>query len=158
MPAVAILAAARIANTDGGESSRMRGKRWIQEIALGVVATPPTVAAFVFVLGLMRFAPEPRGAIRQLDQDDVECMCPPQLDTNSGGGSALVSLFVFLYRRSLFSRYLNRNGPRCCFLPSCTEYAVLAARKYGLLQGLLLIGDRFRRCSPAREGSYVDFP
>jgi putative membrane protein insertion efficiency factor len=45
----------------------------------------------------------------------------------------------------------------CKYYPSCSEYALLAFRKYGLLRGLLLAGWRLLRCNPWSRGG-VDYP
>ena len=45
----------------------------------------------------------------------------------------------------------------CKFHPSCSEYAVLAIRKHGVLKGILLAGGRLLRCHPWSHGG-VDYP
>ena len=45
----------------------------------------------------------------------------------------------------------------CKYYPSCSEYAVLAFREYGLARGLLLTGWRLLRCNPWSRGG-VDYP
>ncbi len=47
-------------------------------------------------------------------------------------------------------------GPRCRYYPSCSEYAVGAVRRYGILRGLVLAGWRLLRCNPWSHGG-VDF-
>ncbi|HCG00865.1 MAG TPA: membrane protein insertion efficiency factor YidD [Chloroflexi bacterium] len=72
---------------------------------------------------------------------------------------AVILFALFMYQHSLQHWWLHRKTAyRCRFIPSCTEYAVRAVDKYGFSPGLLLIGDRFRRCNPMFEGDYVDFP
>lgn len=41
---------------------------------------------------------------------------------------------------------------RCVFTPSCSEYAVLALQKYGVLRGVPKIIGRLRRCHPPNGG------
>lgn len=41
---------------------------------------------------------------------------------------------------------------RCVFSPSCSEYAVEALRRYGVLRGLPRIIKRLRRCHPPNGG------
>jgi uncharacterized protein len=43
-------------------------------------------------------------------------------------------------------------GPRCKYYPSCSEYAVLAVRRYGILRGLVLAAWRLLRCNPWSDG------
>ena len=39
-------------------------------------------------------------------------------------------------------------APTCRFSPTCSEYAVLALGKYGLVRGLILSVHRILRCHP----------
>jgi putative membrane protein insertion efficiency factor len=59
---------------------------------------------------------------------------------------------VRLYQR-LVSPALPR---RCKYHPSCSEYAVQAVRRFGLLRGLVLAAWRLLRCNPWSHGG-VDF-
>jgi uncharacterized protein len=45
-------------------------------------------------------------------------------------------------------------GPRCKYYPSCSEYAVQAVERYGILRGLVLAGWRLLRCNPFSGGGY----
>ena len=45
-------------------------------------------------------------------------------------------------------------GPRCKYYPSCSEYAVQAVERYGILRGLVLAGWRLLRCNPFSKGGY----
>jgi putative membrane protein insertion efficiency factor len=45
----------------------------------------------------------------------------------------------------------------CKYHPSCSQYAVAALRKHGLLRGSLLAGWRLLRCNPWSHGG-VDYP
>lgn len=47
--------------------------------------------------------------------------------------------------------------PRCKYVPSCSEYAVLAIQEFGVARGLVLAGWRLLRCNPASHGG-VDYP
>ncbi|CAM3195276.1 hypothetical protein PSET11_01823 [Arthrobacter ulcerisalmonis] len=69
-----------------------------------------------------------------------------------------VTWFVGAYQRSPLRDRLKSEGRQCVYLPSCTEYAERAVLTYGFWRGLMLTGDRFRRCSEGGHGSYVDFP
>jgi uncharacterized protein len=65
---------------------------------------------------------------------------------------------ITLYQRSHLRRRWHRAGPRCRFIPSCSEYSIRALRKYGAIKGIALTVDRLRRCDPRTTGSHVDFP
>ena len=43
-------------------------------------------------------------------------------------------------------------GQRCKYYPSCSEYAVQAIRRFGILRGLVLAGWRLLRCNPWSHG------
>jgi putative membrane protein insertion efficiency factor len=43
-------------------------------------------------------------------------------------------------------------GARCRYYPSCSEYAVQAIQKFGILRGLVLAGWRLLRCNPWSSG------
>lgn len=47
----------------------------------------------------------------------------------------------------------HRLGNRCVFDPSCSHYAELAFREYGLSEGLKLTIDRLKRCRPENGGT-----
>lgn len=45
--------------------------------------------------------------------------------------------------------------PRTCrFYPTCSEYALQAVQKYGILRGLLKAIVRILRCHPFNPGGY----
>jgi putative membrane protein insertion efficiency factor len=43
-------------------------------------------------------------------------------------------------------------GARCRYYPSCSQYAVQAIERYGILRGLVLAGWRLLRCNPWSPG------
>jgi uncharacterized protein len=45
-------------------------------------------------------------------------------------------------------------GERCKYYPSCSEYAVQAISRFGILRGLVLAGWRLLRCNPWSRGGY----
>lgn len=45
-------------------------------------------------------------------------------------------------------------GPCCRFTPTCSQYCVLALKKYGILLGLLKTAWRILRCNPFCKGGY----
>ncbi len=57
--------------------------------------------------------------------------------------------------QKLISPFIPANT--CKYHPSCSEYAVLAIRKRGLLRGVPLAAWRLLRCNPWSPGG-VDYP
>jgi putative membrane protein insertion efficiency factor len=56
-----------------------------------------------------------------------------------------------------YQRYISPGLPRRCkYHPSCSEYAVGAIRRYGVLRGTVLALWRLLRCNPWSHGG-VDF-
>jgi len=49
-------------------------------------------------------------------------------------------------------------GTRCRFYPSCSDYAVEALRKHGVLKGLRLAVWRVLRCHPWNDGGHDPVP
>ena len=45
-------------------------------------------------------------------------------------------------------------GARCKYYPSCSEYAVQAIGRYGILRGSILATWRLLRCNPFSHGGY----
>jgi putative membrane protein insertion efficiency factor len=45
-------------------------------------------------------------------------------------------------------------GQRCKYYPSCSEYAVQAVQRFGILRGVVLAGWRVLRCNPWSHGGF----
>jgi uncharacterized protein len=67
----------------------------------------------------------------------------------------LVLLPVAFYRRVLSP--LKRT-PTCRFLPTCSEYAIEAVHKRGIVVGSALASWRILRCNPLFRGGYDPVP
>ena len=48
--------------------------------------------------------------------------------------------------------------PRCRFIPTCSQYALEAIRRYGALKGGALALWRILRCNPFSHGGYDPVP
>jgi len=49
-------------------------------------------------------------------------------------------------------------GPTCRFYPSCSQYALVAVERHGVLRGAALAGWRLLRCNPWNAGGVDDVP
>ena len=62
----------------------------------------------------------------------------------------LIVVLIRAYQRVVSPMF----GRRCKYYPSCSEYAVQAVTKFGILRGLVLAGWRLLRCNPWSRGGY----
>jgi putative membrane protein insertion efficiency factor len=70
-----------------------------------------------------------------------------------------VTLGAIGFYRVHGSPLMRHLGADCRFEPSCSRYAELAVRKYGVMHGLLKSGARVVRCNPlTSQRGQVDYP
>lgn len=67
-------------------------------------------------------------------------------------------LAIKLYQKTLsfdhgFFKYLFPYG-FCRFRPTCSEYAIAAIEKYGVIRGSLKAAWRIMRCNPWNKGGH----
>lgn len=71
------------------------------------------------------------------------------------------SLSIFTIKKvwhGNFGRSFNkRNNIKCRFIPSCSNYAILALQKYGFVIGWYLTSKRILKCDKAIPGT-IDYP
>lgn len=54
-----------------------------------------------------------------------------------------------------YQRFISPIKPATCrFYPSCSEYAVQALERYGIIRGSLLAISRIMKCHPFHPGGY----
>lgn len=76
-------------------------------------------------------------------------------------GYAIISVFIFLKRILVWcvkvyqSKAKFETRLKCCFEPSCSDYAILAIEKYGAIRGVIKTINRLRRCHPPGG---IDYP
>lgn len=66
---------------------------------------------------------------------------------------------LILFILKFYQKYLSglKRYPTCRYIPTCSEYAVLAIEKYGVVKGTFKAIYRVLRCNPFSKGG-VDFP
>lgn len=66
---------------------------------------------------------------------------------------AAIGLIMF-YRAAISPMF-----PSCCrFVPTCSEYGLIAFRRYGFLKGLKLTAKRLIKCHPGGPHGYDPVP
>ncbi|MCH5185715.1 MAG: membrane protein insertion efficiency factor YidD [Oscillospiraceae bacterium] len=61
-----------------------------------------------------------------------------------------ILIFLIKFYRYCISPY---KGTACCrFIPTCSEYALLAVEKYGAFKGSYLALKRILKCHPFHKG------
>ena len=69
----------------------------------------------------------------------------------------IANLFVYLIK--LYQKFLSPLfGPRCRFIPTCSQYAIEALKKHGVVKGSLFAIWRILRCNPFCKGGYDPVP
>ncbi|MGP1406986.1 membrane protein insertion efficiency factor YidD [Selenomonas sp.] len=64
-------------------------------------------------------------------------------------------LFLIRFYRVFLSPL---KPPSCRYIPTCSEYAIIAVEKYGVRRGGFLAVKRILRCHPFHEGGYDPVP
>ncbi|MFC2740087.1 membrane protein insertion efficiency factor YidD [uncultured Selenomonas sp.] len=67
----------------------------------------------------------------------------------------IVLLLLIRFYRSFISPW---KPPSCRYIPTCSEYAMIAVGRYGAAKGGLLAVKRLLRCHPFHEGGYDPVP
>lgn len=80
--------------------------------------------------------------------DTVKCKCKLLLSQLTSLGANSFILLIRCYQRFI-SPLL---GPHCRFNPTCSHYAIIALKRFGLLKGSWLTVKRVLKCHPLHEG------
>ncbi len=70
----------------------------------------------------------------------------------------MVKKFLILLIRYYQQCISPMTGPHCRYIPTCSQYAVEAIEKYGVVKGGLLACWRILRCNPFSKGGYDPVP
>lgn len=66
---------------------------------------------------------------------------------------------VFLFLIDVYRRYISPLKSPCCrYIPTCSEYAMIAIERYGAMRGGWLALKCIMRCHPFHEGGYDPVP
>lgn len=64
---------------------------------------------------------------------------------------------IVIFTIRVYQRYASYDiRSSCVFIPNCSEYMILAIKKYGLISGIKRGFDRLNRCHPPNGGE--DYP
>lgn len=67
------------------------------------------------------------------------------------------ALILLIQGYQIFLSPLKMNI-HCIYTPTCSQYAIEALQKYGVVKGLWLSVKRILRCHPWAEGGYDPVP
>ena len=67
---------------------------------------------------------------------------------------------VMISMIKFYRKYLSRLKGRgtCIYVPTCSEYAIEALEKHGVIKGSILAAWRILRCNPFAKGGYDPVP
>jgi putative membrane protein insertion efficiency factor len=66
-----------------------------------------------------------------------------------------IAIFLIRFYQYAISPYFPSS---CRYRPNCSQYALEAIRKYGILKGSYLAARRLLRCHPFHAGGYDPVP
>ena len=66
------------------------------------------------------------------------------------------NIFILLIKiyKKFISPMISFLGVHCKYYPTCSEYAIEAIEKYGVIKGTFLGLKRILRCNPFSKGGY----
>lgn len=67
---------------------------------------------------------------------------------------------IFIRLIKFYQKYLSplKGRATCIYTPTCSQYAIEALEKYGLIKGGCLAVWRILRCNPFARGGYDPVP
>ncbi|MHA7134495.1 membrane protein insertion efficiency factor YidD [Oerskovia turbata] len=70
-----------------------------------------------------------------------------------------IPLIVLVGLIRIYQRLISpMTGPTCKYYPSCSQYALVAVQRHGVLRGVRLAVWRLLRCNPWSRGGVDDVP
>ena len=60
----------------------------------------------------------------------------------------------------VYRKYISplKGRPTCIYYPTCSQYAIEALEKYGVVKGTYIAVRRILRCHPFHKGGYDPVP
>ncbi|MDO5560378.1 MAG: membrane protein insertion efficiency factor YidD [Oscillospiraceae bacterium] len=66
---------------------------------------------------------------------------------------------LYLFPLRIYRKFISPVTPPCCrFVPTCSEYAMIAIERFGIFKGTLLAAGRLIRCNPLCKGGIDNVP
>ena len=67
---------------------------------------------------------------------------------------------VLIQLIKIYRKYISplKGRPTCIYYPTCSQYAIEALEKYGVVKGTYLAVKRILRCHPFHKGGYDPVP
>ena len=65
-----------------------------------------------------------------------------------------ITINIIKFYKKHISIFFEKNGVKCKFYPTCSEYAIQALEKKGFIKGTFLSVKRFLKCNPFSKGGY----
>mgnify|MGYP000728306981 FL=1 len=81
-----------------------------------------------------------------------------KLNEGSQGQNSISAGIVLLLIRGYQLVLSPLLGPRCRFYPTCSQYAIEAISRYGILKGAILSFKRLLKCHPFHPGGVDPVP
>ncbi|MEJ0104190.1 MAG: membrane protein insertion efficiency factor YidD [Bacteroidota bacterium] len=64
--------------------------------------------------------------------------------------------FIFLIK--IYQKTKRRKYSKCLHHPTCSNYGIMALKKYNFLKAVKMTIDRYRDCNPFSNRPYIDNP
>lgn len=65
-----------------------------------------------------------------------------------------IMIKIIMFYQKHISVNFEKNGVKCKYYPTCSEYALQAYNKYGFFKGTILTIKRVFKCNPFSKGGY----
>ncbi len=72
--------------------------------------------------------------------------------------NSLLGLFLIIFIKIYQKAISPILGRRCRFYPTCSQYAIIAIKRYGPVKGVILAIKRIVKCHPGHPGGFDPVP